>query len=152
MHREWPYKNVRPRIIIEKYMNGKDEKAIKDYKFFCFNGEPKIILVCTDRFAKEGLKETWFDSDWNLLPITEGGHDTDSGLKCPKRFGEMKKISRRLTRNMPFLRVDFYEIDGKVYFGELTFYPAAGYERFQPELWNKKLGDLIDLNLAGQNE
>lgn len=146
-HREWPYKNIKPRIIIEKYMGGKDDVAIKDYKFFCFNGEPNIVLVCTDRFSESGVKETWYDSAWNLLPVTEGGHDTDPNLKCPKRFEEMKKLSKRLSENMPFLRVDFYEIDGRVYFGELTFYPAAGYERFKPESWNKKLGDLIDLGL-----
>lgn len=148
VHREWPYKNVKPRIIVEKYMEGNDKKPIMDYKFFCFNGKPELLLVCSDRFNGKGLKETWLTPDWKLLPLTEGGHDIDRTIKKPSRLELMKKLAGKITKGMPFLRVDFYEIDGEVFFGEMTFSPCAGFEKFDPPVWNKKLGDLIDLNLV----
>lgn len=144
--REWPYKNVKPRIIVEKYM--KDTRPIIDYKFFCFNGKPKIVLACSDRFSSDGLKETWFDSDWNLLPITEGGHKTDGNIVKPKKFNEMKQLASQLAERMAFVRIDFYEFSGRVFFGEITFFPASGFEKFVPGEWNKRLGDLIDLGIV----
>ncbi len=146
--REWPYKNVKPRIVVEKYMNSLGSDSAIDYKFFCFNGKPEIVLACSDRFSEAGLKETWFDSEWNLLPITEGGHDVDKNLQKPKKFKEMKKLAEKLAKDIAFVRIDFYEFDKKVYFGEITFFPASGFERFDPEEWNKKLGDLIDLSMV----
>ncbi len=143
--REWPYKNVKPRIIIENYMSDLGSDSVVDYKFFCFNGEPKIVLACSERFSKSGLKETWFDDKWNLLPVTEGGHDIDKSLKKPDKFDEMKRLAKKLSKNIAFVRTDFYEFNGKVYFGEITFFPASGYERFDPEEWNRKLGDMIEL-------
>ena len=146
--REWPYKNVEPRIIVEKYMSDMNSDSVIDYKFFCFNGKPEIVLACSDRFSDSGLKETWFDSEWNLLPVTEGGHDIDKSIKKPKKFSEMKALACKLSKNIAFVRVDFYEFGGKVYFGEITFFPASGFERFNPENWNKNLGDMIDLGLV----
>lgn len=143
--REWPYKNVKPRILIEKYMVEKKSKELKDYKYFCFNGKPEIILTCSERFSKDGLRETWFDSEWNLLPITEGGHEIDETIKRPKKYKEMSRLARKLSDGIAFVRIDFYEIDGKVFFGEITFFPASGYEIFDPEEWDKKLGEMIDL-------
>ena len=144
--REWPYKNIKPRVIVERYM--KDTSPIIDYKLFCFNGKPEIILVCSDRFSEEGLKETWFDSDWNRLPITEGGHKIDKGVRKPKKYNEMKKLAEQLADGMAFVRIDFYEINGRVYFGEITFFPASGLEAFDPEEWDEKLGNLIDLSIV----
>ena len=144
--REWPYKNVKPRIIVEKYMNSLGSDSAIDYKFFCFNGKPEIVLACSDRFSKTGLKETWFDSEWNLLPVTEGGHDIDKKMQKPEKFSEMKKLAEMLAKDIAFVRVDFYEFNKKVYFGEITFFPASGFERFDPEDWNEKLGSLIDLS------
>lgn len=145
IHREWPYKDVRPRIIVEQYLEDKNVASMRDYKFFCFSGEPEIVLVCTERFTKNGTKETWFDGDWNLLPIIEGGHKTDPTLKAPQNFKKMKELARILSKKNAFLRIDFYEVNGVIYFGEYTFSPAAGYERFSPESWDRKLGDLINL-------
>lgn len=145
--REWPYKNVKPRIIIEKYMVDDKSKELKDYKYFCFNGKPEIILTCSERFSKDGLRETWFDSEWNLLPITEGGHEIDESIKRPKKFKEMSRLAKKLSNGIAFVRIDFYEIDGKVYFGEITFFPASGFERFDPGEWDKKLGEMIDLSV-----
>ncbi|MBR2994883.1 glycosyl transferase [Candidatus Saccharibacteria bacterium] len=149
--REWPYKNVKPRVIIEKYMSGFDGSDILDYKFFCFNGEPEIILVCSDRFSNDGLKETWFDKKFNKLDLVEGGHENDNNLKKPKELLKMLEVSRELSKGFPFIRIDLYVVKGKVYFGEITFFPASGFERFDPREWDIKLGNMIDLNLVGDN-
>lgn len=141
--REWPYKDVRPRILADKYMIDESGLELKDYKLFCFNGKPKICLVCSDRFKE--LKETWFDENWKNLHIIEGNHKNDDTIEKPKTFEEMKKIASKISKNIPFVRVDFYEIDKKAYFGEITFYPSSGVEKFEQELWNEKFGDMIDL-------
>lgn len=143
--REWPYKNVKPRIIIEKYMKNENEEELKDYKLFCFNGKPKIILVCSERFSSSNMCETWFDEDWNWMNITEGNHRVDKNIKVPQSFKKMKYLASQLSNNIPFVRVDFYEVNGKIYFGEMTFFPASGFEKFKPKEWDKKLGDMLDL-------
>ena len=150
MHREWPYKDVKPRIIIEQYMEDKRDKSMHDYKFFCFNGEPKYCLVCTDRDTN--LKETFFDLNWNIAPFKRPNHAIDNTIEKPKNLKLMIELSRKLSKDLPFVRVDFYEINGKVYFGELTFYPASGFNKFEPEEWDKKLGDLIDLSMVKKDE
>lgn len=150
--REWPYKNVKPRIIVEKYIQDNNNDDLRDYKFFCFNGEPMIVLVCSERFSSDNMCETWFDANWNLLDITEDNHRTDNTLKKPINFEKMKEFSRKLSKDKPFIRVDFYEVNNKVYFGELTFYPSSGFEKFDPEEWDYKLGQLIDLKKVESNE
>ncbi len=146
--REWPYKNVKPRIIIEKYMG----TNLNDYKIFCFNGEPRFTLVCSNR--KGNYKNTdFYDNDWNLLPFTRTNHENNPfGIEKPKNFFTMLNIAKKLSKLIPFIRVDLYEIDNIVYFGELTFYPSAGFEGFAPEEWDYKLGKLIDLSLVNKNE
>lgn len=140
--REWPYKDVKPRIIIEEYLSNNDKDLI-DYKFWCFNGEPKICLVCTDRQTE--LKETFFDTNWNLLDLKRTNHKIDETIAKPTNLELMKELSNKLSQDMPFIRVDFYEVNGKVYFGELTFFPASGFSTFEPEEWDRKLGDWIPL-------
>lgn len=141
--REWPYKDIKPKILIEELLDN-DGKELEDYKFWCFNGEPKLCLVCTDRNTE--LKETFFDMNWNLLELKRPNHDIDKNVKKPINFELMKTLSKKLSKDMPFIRVDFYEVNGKVYFGELTFYPASGFAKFEPEEWDEKLGSLIDIN------
>lgn len=148
--REWPYKNVKPKIIIEKYMEDKNDTSMHDYKFFCFNGEAKYCLVCTDRDTN--LKETFFDINWNVAPFKRPNHDIDRTIKKPKNLDLMIELANRLSKGIPFIRVDFYEINGNVYFGELTLYPAGALSKFEPEEWDKKLGDLIDLSLVKKDE
>ena len=141
--REWPYKNVKPRIIVEKYMKDVKESELRDYKFFCFDGKIGIVLVCTNR--QTDLEETWLDENFHLINLREGGHKNRTDLDKPARYEQMKKIAKKLSKGMPHVRVDLYEINGRVYFGEMTFFPASGFERFDDEAWNKKLGDLIIL-------
>lgn len=144
--REWPYKNVKPRIIIEKYMEDSNKSDLIDYKLFCFNGIPKIVLVCSERFLSNNMCETWFDMNWKLIDMSESGHRVDSTISKPKQLKKMVELSKKLSKNIPFIRVDWYEIGDKLYFGELTFYPASGFEKFEPKEWNKKIGDMLSID------
>ena len=141
--REWSYKNIKPRIIIEKYIVDESKTQLKDYKFYCFNGKVKMILVCTDRFTD--FKETFFDENWNKLNLTEGGNKSEEKIEKPINFNKMKELSEKLSKNIPFVRVDLYSVKDKIFFGEFTFYSSAGYEKFTPKEYNKKLGDMIIL-------
>ena len=136
--REWPYKDVKPRIIIEKYMEDTSAKELIDYKVMCFNGQPKMTFTCTERF-KDGLKVTFFDLDWNKLPFERKYPSSNVEIKKPKNYKKMLDFSKILSKNLRFIRVDWYEINGKLYFGELTFYPGTGMEVFSPEEWDKTL-------------
>ena len=144
--REWPYKNVKPRIIIEKYMEDESKKELKDYKFFCFNGKVKICLVCTDR--QTDLKETFFDDNWNIIEVKRPNHKINANIKKPVNFELMKVLAGKLSKNIPFIRVDFYEYKRKIYFGELTFFPASGFVDFEPRNWDYKLGEFLNLSLV----
>lgn len=147
--REWPYKNVKPKILIEKYMEDSNKSDLIDYKLFCFNGIPKIVLVCSERFSSSNMCETWFDMNWKLIDMTESGHRVDSTISKPKQLKKMVELSKKLSKNIPFIRVDWYEIGNKLYFGELTFYPASGFEKFEPKEWNKKIGDMLSIDKLG---
>lgn len=148
--REWPYKNLKPKIIIEKYMEDDIDSSMHDYKFHCFNGKVKYILVCTNR--EKDLKETFFDLEWKISKFKRPNHEIDKDIKKPSNFSTMIELAEKLSNNIPFIRVDFYQINGKIYFGELTFYPAAGFAKFEPEEWDEKLGELIDLSVVKRNE
>lgn len=141
--REWPYKNVKPRIIIEKYINISEKEEMIDYKFFCFNGIPKMLLVCTER--SEGLKKTFFDMNGNIIKLKEGNHENNYFINLPTKFAKMKELAQKIAQKNIFIRVDFYEIEGKVYFGECTFFPNSGFEIFNPSKYDNILGDWIDL-------
>lgn len=143
--REWPYKNVKPRIIIEKYMEDKKNKTLADYKIMCFQGVPKMSFTCTERF-EEGLKVTFFDINWNKMPFERKYPCSNKRILKPKNYNNMLKLSKILSKNTCFLRVDWYEINDKLYFGELTFFPGNGTEKFNPEIWDYKIGELINID------
>lgn len=153
--REWPYKNVKPRIIAEKYMEDEsytlylrsDTKfdGLIDYKFMCFNGKVKCIFTVTQRYSEEGLKVTFFDTDWNKMPFERHYPMDKRSIKKPTSYDEMVVLSEKLSRGCTFVRVDFYEINEKPYFGEMTFYPGDGWEEFTPYEWDRILGEWIDL-------
>ena len=144
--REWPYKNVKPRIIAEMLLCNADQE-IDDYKVHCFNGEPQMTLVCSDRHSQSGLKEDFYDNNWNHLNLKRPGVSNSKRThKKPDRFEEMLSISKKLSKNYPFLRVDFYVIENRIYIGELTLYPASGFDGFEPEEWDMVLGEWIDLS------
>lgn len=143
--REWPYKNVIPRIIAEEYMVDESGYELKDYKFFCFNGQPKFFKVDFDRQTSH--RANYYDLSWNLLPFFEKlyPHDKSKKLVIPNNFDDMVEIARKLSTNIPFTRIDLYNVNGKVYFGEITFYPASGMEIIEPIEWDNKLGSWIKL-------
>ena len=148
--REYPYKNVQPRIIVEQYMTDDScsGKQLPDYKFFCFNGEPKMLFVAEGRFSKEGASFTFLDMDWNVIPIYAKGHKGTGEHKAPvkpQRFEEMKEVAKNLSLKIPFHRVDLYTINDRVYFGEYTFFHDGGVVDFDPDEWNYKLGEMIKL-------
>lgn len=143
--REWPYKNVKPRIIAEEYMTEMSGKALDDYKFMVFNGRYKCMFVCSNRFSKDGLNVTFFDTQWNRMPFERKYHADPDEIEKPYCYDEMVQIAESLSENKNFVRVDLYEIDHRVYFSELTFFPGDGTERFYPEEWDRKLGNLLCL-------
>ncbi len=145
-YREWPYKGVPKRIIAERYMtNGGNE--LEDYKIHNFNGKPKLILVCKNRFEKSPMVDDFYSTDWQLLDIRRPGHPNSSvPQEAPKELELMLSLAELLSKDIPFLRTDFYTIQGRVYFGELTFFPAAGMSKFDPEEWDEILGDWLLLS------
>lgn len=150
--REWPYKNVVPRIIGEKYLCKLGESGIVDYKIMCFGGKAKCIFACTGRYTPSGLKITVFDTDWNRIPFERDHHPSEKNtVSPPESLKRMIEISERISKDIPFVRIDFYEIDGSPYFGEITFFPASGFGSFSPEEWDKTLGDWINLFIVKGN-
>lgn len=141
--REWPYKNVSPRIIAEKYLEDESDE-LKDYKFFCFDGMVKCLQVDYDRFVDH--HRNMYDTDWNLLPFTIK-YPSKEGVVIPKPqgFEAMLKIASILSKEIPHVRVDLYNIYGKVYFGELTFYHGSGLKKFTPKEWDYKFGEWLQL-------
>ncbi len=144
--REWPYKNLNPRIIAEEYMEDKKTAELRDYKFFCFNGEVKALFVAVDRQKSgEEVKFDFFDSDFNWLPFKQGHPHASVRLEKPVCFEEMKNLASKLSAGIPHVRVDFYEVNGKIYFGEMTFFHFCGIIPFEPEEWDYKFGEWIKL-------
>lgn len=119
--------------------------GIRDYKFFCFGGNVKFFKIDFNRFIEH--KANYYDVEGNLLPFGEEycPPDYNKVLPLPKILGEMVAIAERLSLNIPFLRVDFYEIDGKLFFGEMTFYPASGFGPFIPIEWDEKIGEMLKI-------
>lgn len=145
--REWPYKGVKPRIIAEKYMSDSSGTGeLTDYKLMCFNGKVRCSFTGTDRFSGDGLKITFFDLNWNRMPFERHYPADPKPIPKPKSYDRMIDIAERISCGHPFMRIDFYEIDGCPYFGEITLYPGNGMEEFTPEIWDKKLGDMIDIS------
>lgn len=118
-----------------------------DYKIYCFNGEVKALLICSERQSKEGVKMDFFDAEGNHLPFTQQGHPNAKQIPpMPKHWEEMKSLASQLSQNIPHVRVDFYEANDKIYFGELTFSNGAGFAPFSPEKYERLFGDWINLN------
>lgn len=145
-YREWPYKNVPKRIIAEKYMQADDDDGLTDYKIHNFNGIPKVILVCRERFADSPMAETFFTDEWEKLDIIRPGHPNPT-CKQPENLEELLKLARVLSKDIPFVRTDFYTIGGKAYFGEITFYPASGLAPFSPDTFDEEFGQWLWLPL-----
>ena len=151
--REWPYKNVQPRIIAEQYMENADGSAIDDYKIQCFDGNVDNIMVCVGRFEKSGVRYHYFDKEWNYLPYCpyEGINGENVNIAPPEKLNEMLEIAEKLSKGIPQLRVDLYEIKGKVYFGELTFFTSSGFDTTITEEADRILGSKLIIRNTKEN-
>jgi hypothetical protein len=141
--REWVYYQYKPRLIVEKYLEpGNGEKSLTDYKFFCFHGEPYCLYVMNERFTEDGVRQNILDLDFKVMPYMRVGiQPIRTGLKKPKNFECMVEMARMLSKDFPYVRVDFYDVDGKIYFGEMTFFPGSGYYDFEPDEFDFILGE-----------
>lgn len=144
--REWPYKNVVPQIIAEQYMEDSTSQELRDYKFFCFDGTPKALFIATERqTAGVETKFDFFDMKYNHLEIRNGHPNAEILPDKPQQFEQMQELARKLSKGIPHVRVDFYEVDGRIYFGEITFYHWSGMIPFEPKEWDKTFGEWITL-------
>ena len=147
---ELHYKDVEPKIIAEEYMETLDEGDIEDYKFFCFNGEPKIIEVDFNRFTDH--KRNIYNMNWEYQDVSiQYPNDSTHIVEKPEHLDEMIRVSRTLSQGFKLVRIDLYYINGRVYFGEMTFTHGGGYERFEPEGLGYKMGDWISIKRADSN-
>lgn len=148
--KEWPYKNVKRRIMAETFMSNpvsdcNPQGDLIDYKFFCFEGEVKAVLIATERHTKEGVCFDYFDKDFNHYPFEQGGPNSSKEIERPEYLDEMCNVASKLSHGMPHVRVDLYCINGRIYFGELTFFDSSGFAEFKPIEWDYKFGEWIKL-------
>lgn len=143
--REWPYKDIAPRVLAEAYLSDGAGEDLRDYKVFCFGGVPRLILVCQSRFSGEGLTEDFYDLSWQRTEIGRPGRGHGPLVPRPAHLEEMLRVSARFSQGIPFLRVDFYDTADALYLGEFTFYPSSGFIGFEPEKWDRTLGEWIKL-------
>lgn len=145
-YREWPYKDVERKIFVEQFMTDGVTDDLKDYKFFCFNGVPQFVQVIQNRRTHETID--FFDSDWThqeFVGLNPSCENADVPPEKPSNFECMLEIAKILSKDIPFVRIDLYDIKGHVYFGEITFFPNSGEGAFKPLKYDRILGDMIVL-------
>lgn len=145
LRREWPYKDVKPRIIAEEVLFDNDKEIPDDYKFYCFHGVPKVMLIATERFTGD-TKFNYFDMQFNPIDMEQGGKQNEKHFEKPIGFETMIELSKKLSKGFPHVRVDFYNLDGKIYFGELTFYDSGGMATFSPQEYDYRWGEWVNLD------
>lgn len=143
--REWSYKNIKPRLICEKYLENEAFHELIDYKFYCYNSKPEVLFVCTGRFSPGGVKYNAYDMNWNRIYAYKGKPCSDLVIEKPKTFEFMVSVAEKLCEGFPFVRIDLYSLEDRVIFGEATFYPDAGFVPFTPEHYNFVFGDYFIL-------
>lgn len=139
--REWPYKNIKPRIIVDQLLDDDSGHELRDYKFWCFNGKPTYMYITN---KGKVIKENFYDMDFNPIAIDHGFERAVPEYEKPAEFEQMKSLAAKLSANIPFVRVDFFDINGRIYFGEFTFYDWGGMRPFNGE-WDKRLGKYLDI-------
>lgn len=143
--REWAYTGIsNPHIICEELLINKDnpEAGVEDFKILCFSGEPKYIIVDKDRYTDH--RRNFYTTEWERVSVSTDHKQFDTVYPKPQNFDKMLDIARKLSKDFPFVRVDLYNVEGKIYFGELTFYPWTGYVQFTPDSFDFELGGLMD--------
>lgn len=142
--REWPYKDVPRKIIAERYMEDASGE-LRDYKFYCFNGVMKFVMINSDRNTDKPTRADYFDCDFNWLDFTWGYSHAEVHPQKPEQFEKMVAIAERLSKGLPHIRVDLYDCNGKIYFGELTFFDGSGFDKIEPLEWDYKIGEMLKL-------
>lgn len=142
--REYPYKEIRPKVFAEKYLGSR----IIDYKFYCFNGIPKFLYCGQGLTEDHSLKIDFYDLDWNLMPFYRTDYLRLGNIPKPSHFDEMIDISKKLSAGIPFVRIDLFEVDNHVYFSEFTLCPAAGFMPFVPKKYDRIVGEWLELPLS----
>ena len=147
VQREWPYKNVVPKIICEQLLVQDDTEELRDYRVFCFHGEPKFIAIDFSINDKNKVRRNLYDLEWNLLDAQISyPQELEIKINKPEKLDEMLNFSREISRDLPHSRIDFYYIKGHIYFGEITFYHQAGFGMITPPEFDQKLGEWIKIN------
>ena len=136
---------MKPRILAEKYMVDESGLELKDYKVMCFEGEPKLIQVHSGRFASH--TQDFYTTEWEHLAITQGVPLSDIQVERPACLQEMLEMSRILAAGLHQVRVDWYYVEGQLYFGEITFFDASGFDDFEPDEWNELVGSWIKISV-----
>ena len=140
--REWPYKNIVPKIFAEELIRDEDHGVLPVYKFFCFHGKPRLIqTIQNDKQPNESVD--YFDLEWNRLDIRQDFPNSAVPFAKPDQLPKMIQLAEKLSKEEPFLRVDFYAVKGNVYFSEFTFFTDSGFGQFYPEKWDVILGSWI---------
>ncbi|MFS0788250.1 ATP-grasp fold amidoligase family protein [Shouchella sp. 1P09AA] len=144
-NKEWVYEGIKPKLIVEEFMSEKESSSLIDYKFFCFNGITQYCQVIRGRGKNETID--FYDKDWCLMPFNGLRKLPNSEIehKKPVDYEVMIDLANKLSKNFPFVRVDFYYVNGEIVFGEMTFFPTSGMGSFYPASWNTKIGDLINI-------
>ena len=144
--REWPYKDLTPCIYAESYMEDTQDGELRDYKFFCFDGKPRYMLLSTDRSDEtKPTRGDFFDMDFNHMPFHKKHLNAEVCPDKPRNFEAMKVLAAKMSQGLPAVRIDLYDVNGKIYFGEYTFFSGSGFGPFHPDEWDEKLGELIPL-------
>lgn len=145
--REWPYKDVPRKIIAEKYMVDESGYELKDYKFYCFDGKVKLVMINSDRMSSEKTKANYFDENYQPLDFVWGYENAEIPPQKPEKFEEMKYLAEKLSEGISHVRIDFYQTPSGIYFGEITFFDGSGFDAIEPIEWDYKIGSWIKLPL-----
>lgn len=143
--REWPYKGVKPQIIAEQYIGDENNTPPTDYKLMCFNGKVKCSFTVTNRFSEGSIYVNFYDENWEPMPFKRHYPRNPNEIPRPQNYRKMVELAEKLSKGIPFVRVDFFEVENRIFFGEMTFFPGGGMEEFEPFEWDKKLGEWIRL-------
>lgn len=143
--REWPYKNVPRRIIAEKYMVDESGYELKDYKYYCFDGNVRLVMINSDRMSSEKTKANYFDENFQPLNFVWGYENAKIPPAKPEKFEEMKELAEKLSEGIPHVRIDFYQTPNGIFFGEMTFFDGSGFDAIEPIEWDYKIGSWLNL-------
>lgn len=145
LSKEWPYKNVERRIFAEEYIEDTETCELRDYKFFCFDGVVKAMFVATERQTREEPFFNFFDEDYNSLDVKQGHPRAEIPPVKPALFEQMKQVAETLSKGLTHVRIDLYQANDKIYFGEFTFYHFGGVVPFEPSSWDARFGSWLKI-------